>query len=176
MVYLGDFATNTTIHFMWNSFTSAGGSVTRGTNGTIRVYKNNGTVETTVGVTDTEDFDTLTGVHACTIVTTDAFYQASANFSVVLAGAVIDGQTVNAVLAQFSIENRDNALDRVNGIEVGLTLRQAIRLMGAVLIGKLSGAGTGTETFRNPVADTKARVTATVDPSGNRTAITTDST
>ena len=175
MHFLGDFPFGGTVHFLWNSFAQAGGSITRGTNGIIRVYKNNGTVETTIGVTDVEDFDGLTGVHLCSIDTTDAFYQANADFHVVLAGAVIDGQTVNAVLAQFSMENRSNDLDRASGIEAGLTMRGALRLMASVLVGKLSGAGTGTETFRNPV-DTKARVVAAVDPSGNRTAITTDTT
>lgn len=65
-------------------------------------------------------------------------------------------------------------LDLAAGIETGLTPRQAIRLALAALAGKLSGAGTETEVFRNAVADSKARITATVDAAGNRTAITTD--
>ena len=40
--------------------------------------------------------------------------------------------------------------------------------------GKLSGAATTTVVIRNAVADTKDRITATVDEDGNRTAITTD--
>lgn len=79
-------------------------------------------------------------------------------------------------LAQASYENTDTFLDKANAIETGVTPRGALRLMLAVLAGKLSGAGTTTEIFRNGVADTKARVTATVDTSGNRTAITTDQT
>jgi hypothetical protein len=65
-------------------------------------------------------------------------------------------------------------LDLTNGIETSLTLRGAMRLMSAVLVGELSGAGTGTEVFRN-VGDTKDRVTATIS-SNNRTAIVTDAT
>lgn len=68
----------------------------------------------------------------------------------------------------------DAILDRADGIEVGLTFRQAMRLGAAVWTGKVSGAGTGTEVFRNAIADSKARVTATVDAVGNRTAITYD--
>ena len=64
--------------------------------------------------------------------------------------------------------------DLVNGIEIGLTPRQAQRLIVAMAAGTLSGAGTATEVFKNAVADAKARITATVDASGNRTAITTD--
>jgi hypothetical protein len=59
-------------------------------------------------------------------------------------------------------------------IETGATLLQSMRLQNAILLGKVSGAGTGTETFRD-INDTKNRVVATVDNSGNRTAITKDS-
>ena len=61
---------------------------------------------------------------------------------------------------------------QANGIETGLTIQQALRLIASTTGAKLSGAGTGTETFRNAVADTTNRVVATVDSSGNRTAIT----
>lgn len=67
-------------------------------------------------------------------------------------------------------------LDLADAIETGLTPRQAFRLIAAGIVGKLSGAGTSTEVFRNAVADSKARITATVDSSGNRSAITTDAT
>lgn len=68
----------------------------------------------------------------------------------------------------------DALLDRADAIETGLTVRKLLRLLGSVMGGKLSGAGTGLEVFRNAVADSKDRVTATVDSSGNRNAITTD--
>lgn len=104
--YLGDFRRSQNVRFQWNSFNSSGASVTRSTNGTISVYKDGGTTQTTTGVTDTEDFDSLTGVHDVLIATTDAFYVPGSDYSVVLSAATIDGQTVNAVLAHFSIENR----------------------------------------------------------------------
>jgi hypothetical protein len=72
-------------------------------------------------------------------------------------------------------ENADALLDRADAIESGLTLRGATRLNTSVLAGKVSGGGTGTETFRN-VGDTKDRVISTVDVDGNRTAVTTDAT
>ena len=68
----------------------------------------------------------------------------------------------------------DALLDLAGAIEAGVTTRQAIRAMLAATAAKLSGAGTGTETFRNAVADSKDRIVATVDSSGNRTAITYD--
>ena len=66
------------------------------------------------------------------------------------------------------------ALDEPDAIEAGLTLRQAMRLTVAALAGKLSGAGGSTVQIRNAVADTKNRITATVDAQGNRTAVSTD--
>lgn len=60
-------------------------------------------------------------------------------------------------------------------IESGYTAEEILRLIASVLAGKVSGAGTGTETFRD-IGDTKDRIVATVDSSGNRTAITRDAT
>lgn len=50
---------------------------------------------------------------------------------------------------------------------------EAARLILAAIAGKSTGGGTATITFRD-VADSKARITATVDGSGNRTAVTLD--
>lgn len=58
-------------------------------------------------------------------------------------------------------------------IEGTLTLQENLRLLNAVLLGKASGLGTGTVAFRD-LADTKPRVTATTDASGNRSALTLD--
>lgn len=72
----------------------------------------------------------------------------------------------------------DNAaalMDLSNGIETSITPRQAIRLILAAVAGKLSGAATTQITIRN-VGDSKDRITATVDSSGNRTAVTVDGT
>ena len=60
-------------------------------------------------------------------------------------------------------------------VEGSETLRQAVRLIRAALVGKLSGAATTTVTIRD-AADSKARITATVDADGNRSAVTTDAT
>jgi len=107
MMYLGDFPEDETLHFLWSSNDSNGASITRATDGTVSVYKDNGVTQSVAGVTDTEDFDSLTGIHACTIdLSADAFYAIGANYTVVLSASTIDGQTVNAVLAHFSIENR----------------------------------------------------------------------
>lgn len=58
-------------------------------------------------------------------------------------------------------------------VETGLNATATMRLMSAVLLGKVSGAGTGTETFRD-VNDTKNRVVSSVDAQGNRTSVVRD--
>jgi len=246
MMYLGDYKEDDTVHFLWSTNGSDGESITRSTNGTVSVYKDNGTSQTTTGVTDVEDFDSLTGIHACTIdLSSDAFYAVGADYAVVLSAATIDTQTVNAVLAHFSIENRFNettvtsiatgvvtadaiaadaigaseiatgaitsaeiAADAIGASEIAAsaigaseiatdaigadelaaggidemmdevfegayTFRQMMRIVFSGLAGKASGGGTGTLVFRD-AADAKARITATVDANGNRTAIVLD--
>jgi hypothetical protein len=70
-------------------------------------------------------------------------------------------------------EIADAVLD--DAVEGSETLRQAVRLIRAAAVGKLSGAATTEITIRD-AADTKARITATVDSNGNRSAVTTDAT
>lgn len=65
-------------------------------------------------------------------------------------------------------------LDAVNGVEDGLTVRHALRLIAAATAGKISGASTTTITIRNAVVDDKDRIVATVTSDGDRTAITYD--
>jgi hypothetical protein len=70
-------------------------------------------------------------------------------------------------------ENATGLLDLAAGVETGLTLRQALRLVVAAEAGKLSGAATATIVIRN-VADDKNRITATVTEDGDRTALVYD--
>lgn len=72
-------------------------------------------------------------------------------------------------------ENADALLDRTAGVETNRTLRQALRLMLSALVGKLSGAAGTTVSIRD-TNDSKNRIVATVDSSGNRSAVTLDGT
>lgn len=62
----------------------------------------------------------------------------------------------------------DALLDQDDGIETDMTVRQAMRVMAAVLAGKVSGAGSGSETFKGLDGPT-TRVQVTTDAAGNRT-------
>jgi hypothetical protein len=125
---LGDFLSGSIVRFMWNSNNAAGASVNPTVNGSIRIYKDGSTVERTssAGITYTAGFDTLTGVHQVSIDLSDntdaGFYAAGSEYFVVLVGATIDGQTVNAVLAQFSIEKKsENKLKGTFVVGAGAT-------------------------------------------------------
>ena len=62
-------------------------------------------------------------------------------------------------------------LDVTDGAVSGTTLREALSVMLSALAGKVSGAGTATITFRH-FNDTSDVIVATVDISGNRSAVT----
>lgn len=66
-----------------------------------------------------------------------------------------------------------NLLDVADGVEAGMTLRQSMRAMTAAMAGIVLGAGSATVKFRDQ-ADTKNRITATVDGNGNRSSIVLD--
>lgn len=107
MIYLGDISEDSVIDFEWYTNDADGGAISRSTDGVISVYKGNNIAQSIAGVTDSKDFDGVTGLNHCRIDTSaDPFYETGYDYMVVLTGAVIDTQTVNAVLAQFSIENR----------------------------------------------------------------------
>lgn len=96
-----------------------------------------------------------------------------------------DTQDIQSRLPAALVGGRMDATVDATGMEAGaidailddtigdgtLTVRQALRVLVAGMAGKLSGAATTTITIRN-VADTADVVVATVDSSGNRSAVT----
>jgi len=107
MKHLGDYGENAEVRFLWNTFDTFGGSITRATSGTIKVRRlSDGTDATGTSVNDSENTPD-TGIHEVKVDTTDnANFIIGDDYAVWIDGAVIDGQTVNAVLAEFSIQNR----------------------------------------------------------------------
>lgn len=107
--YVGDYRVDDTVYFVWRT------KATPSVDGTIRVYKNDGTGEVTAptGIDDTgRDFDGIGNVHLCIIdLSANSFYAVKRDYSVVLAGATISGQSVDIPIASFSIENRFQGID-----------------------------------------------------------------
>ena len=66
----------------------------------------------------------------------------------------------------------ETLLDLTDGVETGITVRQALKIIASALSGVLSGAGTSTVTIKAANNSGTTRVTATVDGSGNRSAVT----
>lgn len=112
--YLGDLAEDQSVTFAWNTFDAGGASVTRATDGTVKVRRDDGTDCTGSSVTDSEDTPD-TGIHEITINTSDsANFAVGYDYTVWVDGAVVDGQIVNAALATFSIENRFTNINEIN--------------------------------------------------------------
>jgi hypothetical protein len=72
-------------------------------------------------------------------------------------------------------ENADALLDRTSGVETGMTVRQAMRVITAALAGKASGLDLNMPVFRD-VNDTANRIVAVTDENGNRTSVTLNTT
>lgn len=87
-----------------------------------------------------------------------------------------DWATVGAAMTLTGAEE-DAVAAKINdaAYEGTLTLRQAVRLMLAALAGKADGLAGVTVHYRDQ-ADSKNRITATVDANGNRTVVTVDGT
>jgi hypothetical protein len=89
---------------------------------------------------------------------------------------IIQTDTTTDIPVLIAALNNISVADIIAGITDGsYDLQEMTRIMFAALAGKASGGGTTTNKFRNS-ADTKDRITATVDAIGNRTAIILDAT
>lgn len=118
MNYLGDFAEDVTVHlppFTTNDREGAAVAPSSAFEAAdLIIYKDNGATQkaTTNGVTMTSPFDSITGLHVVDIDTSNdtgdaGFWTTGADYSVVLSpDETIDGKTVVATLATFSIQNR----------------------------------------------------------------------
>jgi hypothetical protein len=92
--------------------------------------------------------------------------------SVLLSSGTGTGQvSLSSGLVRLSSTGIDDVIDEV--IEGSTTLRQMMRGFAAALLAKASGMGTSTAVLRD-IGDSKDRITATVDASGNRSAVTLD--
>lgn len=80
---------------------------------------------------------------------------------------------LDAAVSSRSSIDADDIFDLADGIETGMTPRQALRLLTAIIGGLTVGAGTGTEVFRAAVSNVEPRATVTIT-GANRTAITYD--
>lgn len=93
----------------------------------------------------------------------------------VAAGGIAGNALVDGLLTsvKFASDTRDAfaASYLASEVETGFTVKAVKRLVAAAVGGKVSGSGTATIKFRN-LLDSVDAITATVDGTGNRTALT----
>lgn len=122
MKYIGDFVEDATVNIFFTTNDGSGGAVDPSSAfeaADVRIYKGSSATQkaTANGLTMTSPFDSVTGLHCLTIDTSidtgdTGFWTAGADYTVVLVpDETVDSQTVVAVLAQFSIENRNRKAD-----------------------------------------------------------------
>lgn len=95
--FIGDYAPGDTIDCNFGTVRpSTGASFTLGGTPEISVYKDNGTTESTTGVTLTADFDTRTGLNHVRITTGSdgSFYSAGSFFEAVITTGTVDSVSV----------------------------------------------------------------------------------
>jgi len=83
--------------------------------------------------------------------------------------------TLEAEITPFTELSPQSLASAVWGevLEAGYSAQEIMRVMSAALGGEVSGAGTATVTIRD-IGDTANRIVASVDGTGNRTAVTLD--
>jgi hypothetical protein len=133
-------------------------------------------VDTTTTNTDmrgTDGANTTTPLDAAGIRTAVGLASANLDTQLTAIDSVVDSilddtGTSGVVISGASI---DSIWDEA--VEGSTTARQFLRGFAAALLAKASGLNTTTAVYRD-TADTKARITATVDAEGNRSAVTLD--
>lgn len=95
------------------------------------------------------------------------------NYQIVSADPYTGSTVAGYATGQDPYTSVMKTVDTVDAATNADTLEKRIRLFASALLAKVSGMGTNAPIFRN-VTDTKARITATTDSSGNRSVVTLD--
>jgi hypothetical protein len=114
-MYYGDFLPGQRVNIAWSTNSRQGASISRETTGTIVVFRMSTGTQSSVGVTDLRDVNGAVGIDACSVDLTQTFFAPHDDYSVILVGATVDGQLVNAVVGAFSILNRSQSRLMVAG-------------------------------------------------------------
>ena len=123
MAYLGDFALGSTVYAKFTTIDSTGLPITVGGTLAAAAYPNDSTTQITAGITATEDFDAVTGLHHLSIVATSGNgYATATDYTLSVAtGTVSSISIVGYVIHSFSIENRGLLRPTVAGRTLDVT-------------------------------------------------------
>lgn len=113
MKHLGDYDAGGTLHSKFTTYRpSTGAPFTLGGTPALSVYKDNGTTQSTAGITLTADFDGVAGLHHVAVDTSadGTFYSAGSHFEIVITTGTVDSvSVVGSCVASFSLR-KDSAL------------------------------------------------------------------
>jgi hypothetical protein len=187
MNYLGDFPEDATVMVPFTTSSAAGAAVAPSSGfeaADVVIYKGSSATQktSTNGLTMTSPFDSITGLHVLAIDTSNdtgdaAFWVAGADYTVVLSPdtETVDGQTIVAVLATFSIENRGSLRSKraVNAITKG-TVGSASSVT-SIVTSSLDPAASVTDQFKGLIVAFD-KDTTTANLRGQKTDITASTT
>jgi hypothetical protein len=110
--YLGDFADDATVDFLFSTQTADGVPITLAGTPSLAVYKAGNATPRTADITLDIAWNAVVGMHHVSIVTTNAFYALATDYTCIIAAGTVDGvSVVGRVLAHFSLENRKATID-----------------------------------------------------------------
>lgn len=117
MSYIGDFRLGATIYHKFTAIDATGLPFTIGGVLAVEVYPNGSLTQVTGGITVTEDFDGVTGLHHIEIAATGGNgYATATDYSVVISVGTVDGvSAVGYKVFSFSIENRSALMPATAG-------------------------------------------------------------
>jgi len=149
MNYIGDFSEDSTVRIVLATNNTSGAAVAPSSafeEADFRIYKNGSATQkaTTNGITIASPFDSVTGLHVLNIDTSNdtgdsGFWTTGADYWVVATpDETIDSQTVVAVIATFSIQNRYSSA-RLAAIEED-TLDIQSRIPAALVGGRIDAS------------------------------------
>ena len=105
--YIGDMAEDQTFYFWFSSCDKNGASVALTALGTLGVTIGSNGLSVQSGMTVTQTADGIVGLHRVEVdLSVDTSFVGITDYTIGLTGAVVDGETINAVLCHFSIKNR----------------------------------------------------------------------
>lgn len=121
--HLGNFAPGDTIDCKFGTVRpSSGASYTLSGDPAAAVYKDNGTTESTTGVSLTADFDSRTGLNHVRVTTASdgTFYSAGSYFEIVLTSGSVDGvSVVGQPVCSFTLGKESTNVTHWGGTAVG---------------------------------------------------------
>lgn len=97
--YVGDYQMGDIVYFDFSTIDTLAAAPT------VRVYKDDSGTPITAGISLTVN-GAETNVHTVSVTLTEANYDKDSDYTIVISGATIGGESVSAVIGLFSIENR----------------------------------------------------------------------